>query len=258
MKRSTMCLSAALLVVLAGSARAEGWGDLTATFQYDGTAPIAKPLDVAKEPMCAPHKIVDETWVVNKENGGVANVIVWLSLKTTDKKPAIHADYKATETATVQLDNNKCRFEPRVTVLRTTQTLEVLNSDPFGHNTNISTLDNAPQNPSMPAGAKLKVQPMKTEERLPVNISCGIHPWMTAKLVVKSHPYVAVSDKDGKLTIKNLPEGTWTFQVWHEGIGNVQKPSQNGKPVEWAKGKVDVKIANGKPTDLGVIKFKAK
>ena len=41
----------------------------------------------------------------------------------------------------------------------------------------------------------------------PSSISCGIHPWMQAKLFVLGHPYFAISDKEGKIEIPNVPAG---------------------------------------------------
>ena len=91
-------------------------------------------------------------------------------------------------------------------------------------------------NPIIPSFAQLK-QEVTTEEKLPTNVGCSIHPWMTAKLVVKKHPYVGVTDENGKLTIKNMPAGKWTLQVWQEVRRlYVTEAKQDGKATKWAKG----------------------
>lgn len=38
---------------------------------------------------------------------------------------------------------------------------------------------------------------------------------------MSDHPYVAVTDADGKFRIDNLPAGDHTFRVWHERCGYV-------------------------------------
>ena len=131
----------------------------------------------------------------------------------------------------MRFDNHQCRFEPHVTMLRTTQTLVAGNKDPVGHNTNLSTLKNPPQNILIPAMGEQKLNfPM--DESLPTTVNCNIHPWMKSFVVIKDHPYMGVSDKDGKVTIKNVPAGKWTFQFWQEAAGYVSEVELQGQADE--------------------------
>jgi len=104
----------------------------------------------------------------------------------------------------------------------------------------------------IPVGSKL-TKTLDKPEAAPSPVSCSIHPWMSAKIIIRDDPYAAVSDKDGNLTIANLPVGKWTFTVWSEGAGYVTTATLGGKKVQWAKGKMDVEIKKG-DTDLGEIK----
>ena len=79
---------------------------------------------------------------------------------------------------------------------------------------------------------------------------------MKGYLVVKEHPYVGVSDKDGKLTLKNVPAGKWSFQVWQEALGFVSEVKQDGKATKWEKGRVELTIKAG-ANDLGEVKIPA-
>ena len=232
---------------------AQQWGDLTGTFQFDGASPAAVAAVVNKDvAFCGKYKLIDESLVVNPANGGIRDVVVYLYVSRTGKKPAVHPDYAATAKAEVFLDNKDCRFEPHVFTLRTSQTLVVGNSDPVGHNTNVTTLSNPAQNVLVPSGGKLKLN-FPAEERLPVGVACNIHPWMNATMIVKDDPYVGITDAEGKFTIKNLPVGKWTFQVWHKVPGYVSKVSVNGKATEWARGRVDVDVKTGM-NQLGAVK----
>lgn len=249
------CLSV-LGLLSCGTVPAAEWGDLTAKFVLDGTAPTPAPVQVTKDQeVCGKHKLVDESLVVNPQNKGIANVVVFLYLGRGEKPPAAHDSYKESATKSVLLDNANCRFAPHVVALRTKQPLVVGNSDPVGHNTNITTLRNPPQNVLVPANGKLNMT-FGVEESLPAPVACNIHPWMKGYVVIKEHPYVGVSDADGVVTIKNLPAGDWTFQVWQEKAGYITEATVGGKPTKWERGRVKQAIKAG-ANDLGEIKLKA-
>jgi hypothetical protein len=230
------------------------WGNLTGQFVYDGKAPAAKAVKVTKDvKFCGTFGLKEESLVVNEKNSGLANVIVSLYLARGKKAPKPHPQYAETAEAEVRLDNEHCRFNPHVVLLRTTQTLLIGNKDKVGHNTKIDTISNVPINPIVPAEGEMK-QKFPKEERLPALVSCSIHPWMNARVLIKESPYMAVSDEDGKFTIENLPEGKWTFQVWHETCNYVEQVTLGGKKAKWRRGRVDLAIKEG-DNDLGQIKI---
>ena len=76
---------------------------------------------------------------------------------------------------------------------------------------------------------------------------------MNARVLIKDSPYMAVTDKDGKFAIKNLPVGEHTFQVWQEASGYVSSVSIDGKKTKWSKGRFDFTVQDG-DNDMGVIK----
>lgn len=232
----------AIVAALATGANAQEWGNLSATFLLKGTPAAPKKLSITKdEQICGKHNLVDETLVVNKDNKGIANVVVFLADPT---KPKIHPDYDKPEAAKaeVKLDNENCRFEPRVAALRIGQTLLVGNKDSVGHNTKADFFNNTPFNDLIPAGGTIK-KTFTKQEAQPSPISCSIHPWMKSYLLIREDPYFAVSDKDGKIEIKNLPAGEHTFVVWNDKF--VSNVTVDGKPATWARGRVKVNIKAG-------------
>lgn len=254
---------AALIVLMSHRAHAAGWGDLSGTFVLSGDAPKVEALVVDKDvEVCGKHKIVDESVVIGP-NKGIKNIVVYLYLKEGEKAPAAHADYDKTAKDQVVLDNDKCRFEPRITLLRTTQTLLVGNKDTISHNTKIECLNNKPENPIIPAGASVKFNFPKVES-LPTTVSCSIHPWMKQYTLIRDNPYFAVTDENGKFTIKNVPEGKFTFQFWHEFTGyidtekkkNPVQLKQGGKALKWAKGRAEFAMTP-KGIDLGKVEVGA-
>ena len=70
MQRLTCVLFAVLLATLpAGWVRAQQWGDLSATFVYDGEIPKEAPLQITKDvEFCGKFHVIDESLVVNAEN----------------------------------------------------------------------------------------------------------------------------------------------------------------------------------------------
>ncbi len=247
-----LAVATSTLVALAPSTvRAEDWGHLSGTFVLDGDGGMPVEIQPTKDQeFCGKHKIFDESVTVNPENKGIANVILFLSLKRGDKAPAVHPYYEESAKAEVTIDNDQCRFQPHVVLMRTSQTLIIGNKDAIAHNTKIDTFANPAINPLVPGGGTLK-QTYAKEERLPAKVSCSIHPWMNAWLVVKDNPYFAVTDKDGKFRIENIPAGEWRFQVYHTKF--ITQANVSGKAVKWAKGQMTQKITAG-DNDLGVIK----
>jgi plastocyanin len=248
MTRSSMILAALAALLTGGtsqSARAADWGNLKGRFVYDGKAPTPKTIDTGKEPICAKHNVVDETVLVGKD-GGLANVVVYVTTKDVKVNP----EYESSAKDKVVLDNNGCRFQPHILPMRVTQTLEIKNSDPFSHNSNIAPIGEEPKNPLLSTDASLEYHFHK-QQKLPVPVSCNIHPWMKAHVVVKDNPYVAVSDKDGNFEIRDLPAEALEFIAWHENQGYLSAKS------DWKKGAFKMKVKKG-DNDLGDIKVDPK
>ncbi len=243
----------AALCLVAGPAHAQGWGSLKGRFVYDGKAPAPQPITPTKDQqVCGKVKLVDESLLVG-DNGGLQNVVVYIFLGPGDKPPAVHPALAQNAQQPVVFDNANCRFEPHVALVQTGQQLILANSDPVAHNTKLDAL-NQPINPLLPPGAKLP-QKFTAAERLPARASCSIHPWMTGWVVVKEHPYMAVSDENGEFEIKNIPAGTWTFQFWHEKAGYLDEVTVNNKATAWKRGRVDLDIKDKATLNLGDVKI---
>jgi hypothetical protein len=234
---------------------AGGWGTLSGRFVYDGAAPKQEPLAITKDAeFCGKHQPLNEELVVNSENGGIKNVVVMLYVKPRQKAPEAHPSYADKLNEPARLDNQNCRFEPHVLAMQTGQKLLIGNKDQVGHNTN-AALSGQPFNELIGAEADDIQKTIDVAERLPAAISCNIHPWMRAYLVVTEHPYVAVTDENGEFKIENLPTGEWTFQIWQEKAAFIEDAERDGKTQKWDKGRTEFAINEGE-NDLGDIKVK--
>ena len=153
-------------------------GTLKGQFLFDGTAPAPAAVAITADPaFCGKHGVVDESLVIGKD-GGIANIVVYMYLSRGETVP-IHPAYEARKDEKILLDNEKCRFSPHVALLWTAQTITLGNKDTVAHNTKIDCRENTPVNPILPANASLDQQ-FKETERLPIGVSCSIHPWMKA------------------------------------------------------------------------------
>ena len=61
-------------------------------------------------------------------------------------------------------------------------------------------------------------------EEVAIPVKCNVHPWMKGYIAVLKNPYFAVSDKEGRFSLKDLPPGSYTITAWQEKLGtSVQK-----------------------------------
>jgi len=228
-----------------------GWGTLRGRFAFAGAAPQPKPLVVDKDTeVCSMGgmKLVDRSVLVDPSSKGLANVVVF-ARKTSRVKTA------AAE-APLVFDQKNCEFLAPVFAARVGQQVDVHNSDPIGHNTNIA---GSSFNQLIPAGQGTAYKP-DAETGMPTMVTCNIHPWMKAYAVFRKDGYVAVSGADGSFSIADLPAGeTIEFQVWHErssgpnGAVGLEKPELKWTP----RGRFQIKLEADEVKDLGTLEIPA-
>jgi hypothetical protein len=186
-------------------------GTLTGKISFDGAAPTLKKIDMSQDANCAGSagdKSADDLLVAD---GKLANVFVYLKGGPTDKFSF------PTPSDPVVLDQQGCRYHPRVLGIQTNQAFKVTNSDNTTHNIHPSPKTNQEWNQMQAQGAPAIEKKFPRAEIL-IPVKCNQHPWMKANVGVLAHPYFAVSAKDGSYTIKNVPPGTYTLVFWHETL----------------------------------------
>ncbi len=55
------------------------------------------------------------------------------------------------------------------------------------------------------------------------------HPWIESWLVVAEHPYVVVTDGEGRFHLPRVPVGSYQIRLWHPGI-LTGGPASSGRP----------------------------
>ena len=163
----------------------------------------------------------NQEWIIGKGDG-VANVVIWLE-PAADKDFDIKEEHKSPFKKPVVIDQPFCQYVPHVVAVYTEengfQKLIIKNSSKTLHNVKIDPpKNNPPAGPNMPKGSAPIEYTFKMEAvGQPIKLGCSVHTWMSGKVLTFDHPYFAVTDKDGKFEILNVPTGVeLTVRMWHE------------------------------------------
>jgi hypothetical protein len=239
-----------ILLSLSGSFRtavslnAAETGHLKMRFVYDGQPPPEKTAN-GGGPGGA---IADESLIVNKANHGIQNVCVWLWRTPGDWFAVDRGEQREQPKRVLTLRGGN--FSPRIEILRTPQAVIIRNADPWGYNiTADGGVQNRPFSELLKSGDSME-QRVDFMEPYPIRLQSSIHPWVAGYLLALDQPHAAISDADGRLTIRDIPIGKWAFVIWHERCGVVKQAIHAGQPIEWPDGLMAGTIKPGK-NDVG-------
>lgn len=230
--RACRCFGAIALAIFGFTAACpaqDGYGDLTGQFVLDGAVPepakIVKKGDptVKDAPVCAADDLLSDEVVIDPETKGIANIFVYLTSKDA-KKLTLPAALKESTVKEIEFDQKGCRFIPHALFVRADQTVVAKSSDAVAHNTHTYTVKNEAKNFLVAPNDRKGIPVTFTDaEIVPMPVKCDIHPWMQANWLILDHPYAAVTDKQGKFKIAGLPAGEYSFRVWHERQGYLNR-----------------------------------
>jgi plastocyanin len=189
-------------------------GNVTGTATIDGTAPKNEPIKMNADPVCSKENTTpqfQETYMVGSDGKSLANVFVYV-------KDGLGNYVFDTPTDSVKIDQKDCRYHPHVFGIRVGQTLEITNSDPTLHNIHALPKVNSEFNTAQPIQNMVTKHTFDKPEVM-VPFKCEVHGWMNAYVGVVDNPYFAITDADGKFSLKGLPPGTYTIEAWQEKMG---------------------------------------
>lgn len=187
-------------------------GSITGTVKFDGSTPNFKEIRMDADPICLGfHKDpVYPQSLLTGEGSTLGNVLVQI------KNPP-PGNYLPPSDPIV-IDQKGCNYHPRVSAAMVNQPVKVLNPDGTLHNVHALPKVNQEFNVAMP---KFRTEITKTFDKAEpaFQLKCDVHPWMQGWLAVLPHPFFHVTGADGKFEIKNVADGTYTVEIWHEKLG---------------------------------------
>jgi len=193
------------------------------------------------------------------ENGEFRQVVVLLE---DIEKGKPFGEYKPPRIEAVD-----CRFMPFVNVVRDHHDIVVVNMDPAFHDVQAyETSQLGPRvlfNVPLPISKRYPneiglsdhfykhyegipmIQTVKmTKGRQIFTMQCGFHAYMESWALVVDHPYYAITDKEGKFEIGDIPPGTYKATVWHPYLRESYEQTVTVKP----KGAASVEFKVTAPT----------
>lgn len=220
------------------------WGDLTGRIVFDGTLddsalkpfqeelPIYEPISLrASSKGIRPRQIAqvpNNKLLINPKTRGIKNAIVYLRSQPSHMHPTFDETHPLKP---VDLEYRNHLFSPRVFVLRSGQTLCLVNKSTQSADFKALGLwKNSPFNFLVAPQASRNWIPQKPEQARrtgrqlpPIRIRSSIHPTANAWCLITDHPYVSISNADGAFELQHLPIGEHYFAIWHESVGYIAK-----------------------------------
>ena len=194
-------------------------GTLSGVVTLAGPAPVPQRLEVSKDKdVCGAQPLFDQSLVVSA-NRGIANAVVTLT------------DIKQGEALVplpdVAFDQKGCEYIPHVIAFPAGSTVRVENSDGILHSIHTESTINPVVDMAQPGFKKSITVTIAQPEA--IKVTCDAHNWMEGWWYATANPYYAVTGPDGKYTIKNVPPGSYTLEVWQEKLGVTKQPVTVGK-----------------------------
>ena len=191
-------------------------GTIKGKVLLEGAAPEMPVIKMSSDPACASGgEVRAESYVVDA--GGLKNVFVYI-------KDGLGNKYIFdVPTTPVTIDQKGCHYVPHVVGVRTTQPLEIVNSDGTLHNVHGMPQTNKEFNQGQP------VQGMKnsftfTSLEVLIPLKCDVHSWMNAYVGVVDHPFFAVTGNGGTFELRGVPPGSYSIEAVHEKLGRQSQP----------------------------------
>lgn len=195
--------------------------------RFRGTPPDPLQLLITKDMEVCGEGFRERREVDVAPGGGLRGVVVFLEEVEGGKDwgPAA-TPASGSESGLATIDQENCRFQPRVQVVPRGAELDVVNSDPMLHNIHAYELIGRARrslfNISQPESGTER-QELRARSSHQVSLECDSHDFMQGWIFVADNPYAVVVDDDGHFALGDVPPGTYTLRTWHPKLGVLEE-----------------------------------
>ena len=178
--------------------------------KFKGVIPKRRKIGTDAEPKCSAMHATDPLLsedIVMDAAGNLQWALVTVKEGLGDRK------FEIPKTPVV-VEQKGCRFDPHVFGVMAGQDVLIRNRDELVHIIHVKPTANREFGFSQQKAGEERTKVFTDKET--IKVFCDVHTWMSAWAVVLDHPYHGVTGPDGKYTIKNLPAGKYTLEMWHE------------------------------------------
>jgi plastocyanin len=145
-----------------------------------------------------------------KESVELSNIVIWLTPLAPGEGSV---PPPMSGRASPQIAQINKSFDPHVLVIQVGTPVQFPNKDPFLHNV-FSLFDGKRFDLGFYEAGSSKIVHF---DRPGVSfLFCNIHPEMSGAVVSVDTPYFGVSDRNGRVTVPNVPDGRYQLNVWYE------------------------------------------
>ncbi|MDH4065663.1 MAG: carboxypeptidase regulatory-like domain-containing protein [Acidobacteriota bacterium] len=180
------------------------------------TALVCAPANPTVELVARQAPLADVSGTVRVDGRPRKDVVVWLEGPAAPVAP---------ETRTAVLDQRNLEFAPRVLAVQAGTRVEMPNNDRVFHN--VFSFKDGKQ-------FDLGLYPVGTTRAVNFDrpglarIFCNIHPNMAAYVLAVDAAYFAVTNAEGRFTIRGVPVGAATYHAWRPGADARTGPIEVG------------------------------
>lgn len=188
-----------------------GGSRLAGTIDFDGPLPADSIIEIPPETQGCGHSLTSRS--VEHTGTRIGGVVVWIA--------DIRAGKPLPAERRFELANDECLLTPSVQAVLAPATLNMASQDVAMHRNHIIDVATGDLEGIAPFNDNGEVVPFDRLLTKPaqLEITCELHPWSKASILVFDHPYFAMSEKSGSFAIDDVPAGTYRVRAWHPHLG---------------------------------------
>lgn len=192
-----------------------GGARLTGTIDFDGALPTDNVIQLPPDAAGCGQRITEQR--VQRTGTRIGGAIVWLTDIRSGKPLPMARRF--------ELANEDCMLTPQLQAVVAPGTLNVVSNDVAQHRDRIINVGTGELEGIAPFNDNGEVVPfdrvLDTTEQL--EVTCDLHPWAKAWILVLDHPYFATSEKSGTFAMDDVPPGTYRVKAWHPLLGTAER-----------------------------------